>query len=57
MSTADRSLLEPYLRHELRGRPLGGAFLVRIWDDPALVWENVEDVQVVLNYRYWTRQE
>lgn len=57
ISSADRSLIEPYVRTELRGRPLSGTYLLRIWDDPTLAWENVEDIQIVLNYRYWTRQE
>lgn len=57
LSSSDRGMIEPYLRHELRGRPLTGTYILRIWDDPGLVWSNVEDVQIVLNYRYWTRQE
>lgn len=56
ISSADRTLIEPYTRVELGGRPLGGALTIRIWDDEALVWDNLEDIQVVLNYRYWTHQ-
>ncbi|RZO60882.1 MAG: hypothetical protein EVA89_12625 [Sandaracinaceae bacterium] len=57
LSSTDRGLVEPYMRRELNGRPMGGNFILRIWDDPGLVWENVEDVQILLDYRYWTRQE
>ncbi len=57
MSGTDRSLIEPYLRRELVGRPLSGTYSVRIWDDLALAWSNIEDVQLMLKYRYWTRQE
>ncbi len=57
LSGTDRSLVEPYLRRELVGRPLSGTYSVRIWDDPALAWSNIEDVQLMLKYRYWTRQE
>lgn len=45
------------MRPELRGRPLAGTYVLRIWDDPALRFDRVEDVQIVLDYRYWTRQE
>ncbi|MEM9075248.1 MAG: hypothetical protein AAGE52_42520, partial [Myxococcota bacterium] len=57
LSGADRGLIDPYLRRELVGRPLSGTYTLRIWDDPALAWSNVEDVQLLLQYRYWTRQE
>ncbi len=56
LSSADRSLIEPYLRHELRGRPLGGTFVVRLWDDEGFAFDRLEDVQLVLQYRYWQRQ-
>jgi len=56
LGSADRSLIEPYARIEMRGRPLGGTLAVRVWHDPELVWDNVRDVQVMLGYRYWTPQ-
>ena len=55
LSGSDRGLVEPYLRSELRGRPLTGRYAVRIWDDGGLDWSRVEDIQLVLGYRYWTR--
>lgn len=57
LSSADRGLLEPYLRGEFRGRPMPGTYLLRVWDDPAVRFDRIEDVQLVVNYRYWTRQE
>lgn len=55
MSSADRALVEPYTRTEFRGRPLAGHYRIRIWDDGALDWSRVEDIQLVLGYRYWSR--
>ncbi|MBI2893819.1 MAG: hypothetical protein HYY06_09725 [Deltaproteobacteria bacterium] len=57
LSSSMETLLGPYYKQELRGRPLMGHYTLRIWDDPALNWENVEDVQLVFRYRYWTRFE
>lgn len=56
MSSADRALVEPYTRHELQGRPLGGSLVLRLWDDPSFRFDRVEDVQIVLGYRYWQHQ-
>lgn len=49
------TLLQPYYKEELRGRPLTGQYWLRVWDDAALNWDNVEDIQLVFRYRYWTR--
>ncbi|MBI2895321.1 MAG: hypothetical protein HYY06_17330 [Deltaproteobacteria bacterium] len=57
LASSMETLLGPYYKQELRGRPLMGHYTLRIWDDPALNWENVEDVQLVFRYRYWTRFE
>lgn len=55
LADGDRSLLQDYLRTELRGRPLDGAFVVRVWEDGNNVFSRMQDIQVVFNYRYWTR--
>lgn len=55
ISSADRALIEPFTHSEFRGRPLAGRYTIRIWDDPTVRFENLEDVQIVLDYRYWTR--
>ena len=57
LSSADRALIEPYARTEFRGRPMPGTYLLRVWDDPSFRFDRLEDVQIVLDYRYWTRQE
>ena len=55
LSSADRALIEPYARGEFRGRPLTGTYVVRIWDDGVVDFDQIEDVQIMLDYRYWTR--
>lgn len=55
LGSTDRELLAPYLRSELVGRPLDGNFLLRVWDDSTVDFENITDVQLYLKYRYWTR--
>jgi hypothetical protein len=57
MGSADRELISQpaFLKPEFSGRPLSGSYRFRIKDTPALAWEKVEDVQIVLNYRYWSR--
>jgi len=56
LSGSDRGLIDPYTRVELRGRPLGGTLTLRLWNDGAFRFDRLEDVQLVLGYRYWTRQ-
>jgi|GEM_PF-6481768 len=55
VSSTDRDLLSTYIRQEFQGRPLDGSFTVRVWDEPGVNFDAIQDVQVVLNYRYWTR--
>jgi hypothetical protein len=55
IGSADRELLESYMRTEFNGRPLDGAFVLRVWDEDGFDFNSIEDVQLVLNYRYWTR--
>ena len=47
--------MEPYMRGELKGRPMQGLYTLRIWDSPGLRWEQIEDLQLVWRYHYWTR--
>jgi hypothetical protein len=56
ISGADQALLQPYIRTEFAGRPLGGTLVLRIWDDDTLAFNRLEDVQLVLTYRYWQHQ-
>jgi len=55
LATSDRDQVEQYMRSELQGRPIDGTFVVRIWDEPGVNFAALEDVQLVLDYRYWTR--
>lgn len=59
IASADESLLfQPgVLKPEYRGRPLDGSYRLRIWDSPFLVWNRLEDIQLMLKYRYWSRIE
>ncbi len=57
LSSADRALLTDYQRAEWWGRPLSGLYVVRIHGAPEIVWQNLEDIQILLTYDYWTRQE
>lgn len=56
LSSSDAGLLaQPSIeKAEFRGRPLDGTYGLKIWDRPGLVWERLEDVQIVLRYRYWS---
>lgn len=55
LSDTDRSLIEPYLREEFSGRPLDGNYSLRVWNEPGVDFDAIQDAQIVLNYRYWTR--
>lgn len=54
-SSADEQQLSNYMKREFKGRPLQGLYTLRIWDRPGLRWENVEDIQLVWKYHYWSR--
>jgi len=57
LGASDRETVNqsPFLKPEFSGRPLSGAYRLRIHDEPQLVWRNVDDVQLVMNYGYWSR--
>lgn len=55
LSSTDSELIQQYTRHELQGRPLDGRFVIRIWDEDGVDFAAIQDVQIVMNYRYWTR--
>lgn len=56
LSSSDQSLIEQYMRGEFQGRPLDGNFVLRVWDEDGVDFNSIADVQLVLKYRYWTRQ-
>jgi hypothetical protein len=57
IGSADNDLLrQPQItKTELSGRPLDGLYRFRVYEDPTLVWDNIEDIQLVLHHRYWSR--
>jgi hypothetical protein len=55
ISSSDRNLLTDFWDDEFRGRPIDGNYTLRVYETEALDWEKLEDVQLVLKYRYWTR--
>jgi hypothetical protein len=56
LSSADSSLIAGYRRADFSGRPIAGGLTLRIWDEPGLNFSAIEDVQLVIDYRYWTHQ-
>jgi hypothetical protein len=56
LASADQALIsQPGIQHvELQGRPLDGVYYLRIWDSPNLNWNNLQDIQLVLDYEYWS---
>jgi hypothetical protein len=57
LGSADSELIsQPLLsKVELVGRPLSGTYSLRIRDTPGLVWGKLRDVQLLVNYNYWSR--
>lgn len=55
LSSADAALLSQFTQRQFRGRPLTGTYRIRVWDEPGVNFAGIEDVQLVLGYRYWTR--
>jgi len=55
IASTDRELLSDYMRKEFQGRPLDGNFVVRVWEEPGVNFDAIQDIQLILNYRYWTR--
>jgi hypothetical protein len=54
--SADKGLLsQPGIeKNEFMGRPLSGTYRLKIWETPELTWDKLEDIQLVLKYRYWS---
>ena len=51
------NMLSQINRKSLMGRPMEGLFELRIHNTPEVNWNNVEDVQIIMGYHYWTRSE
>jgi len=55
VSSADETMISQYRRSEFQGRPITGTYRLRIWEEPGVNFDGITDVQVVLDYQYWTR--
>jgi hypothetical protein len=56
-SGSHQGALNQLQKVSLMGRPLQGLYELRIYDTPELKWSNVEDIQLILGYHYWTKSE
>lgn len=57
ISSAHNAALSQLQSNALRGRPMQGIFELTIEEVPELDFTDVEDIQLVLGYRYWSRSE
>ncbi len=57
VSGTHQSALSQMSKISLMGRPMQGTFELRLYEVPELIWPNVEDIQLVLGYHYWTKSE
>jgi hypothetical protein len=57
LGSADADLIHQsaFLKSELSGRPLSGTYHFRLKDVPGLIWGHVDDIQLIINHRYWSR--
>ncbi len=57
IGSTDRGLLNDYMRREYAGRPLNGVLRLRVWEEPGVNFQAIQDVQLIIDYGYWTRPE
>ncbi|MEM7437937.1 MAG: hypothetical protein AAF436_22505, partial [Myxococcota bacterium] len=57
LSSADSQQIGQFMQRQFRGRPLTGVYKLRIWEEPGVNFNGIEDIQILLNYSFWTRQE
>jgi hypothetical protein len=55
LGSSDQALISQVQQVQFRGRPIDGVYTLSIYDTPALHFENIQDIQLVLNYHYWSR--
>ncbi len=57
IGSADQTLIQQpgILQSPFRGRPMDGVYALKIYDSPALHFDQLQDIQIILNYHYWTR--
>ena len=57
MTAADRTLFADLERPEFRGRPVEASYSLIIPQTEVLDFDAIEDVQLVLYYRYWSASD
>jgi hypothetical protein len=55
IGSADQGLISQVQAVQFRGRPMDGVYQFRIFDTPALHFDHIQDIQLILNYHYWSR--
>ena len=55
VSSADQQLVGQFEAVQFRGRPIDGVYHLKIFDTPALRFDQIQDIQLILNYHYWSR--
>jgi hypothetical protein len=50
----DDAAIVAFERQELLGRPLAGVYTLTLKSRPELRWQELEDIQVLVHYNYWT---
>ncbi len=54
LGSDDQQLVSQFLKPELRGRPIDGTYSLRIYDSPALRFDQIQDIQLIFKYHYWS---
>ncbi|MBN1772139.1 MAG: hypothetical protein JXB32_12805, partial [Deltaproteobacteria bacterium] len=57
ITAAGQALLADLYDGEFRGRPVEGSYTLRIHQTAALDFDAIEDIQLVLYYRYWSASD
>ena len=55
LGSSDQALIGQVQQVQFRGRPMDGVYNLRIYDTPALHFDQVQDVQLILSYHYWSQ--
>jgi hypothetical protein len=57
ITSGDSALLTDLYRSEFRGRPVEGTYTLRLHQTDALDFDALEDIQLILYYRYWSASD
>jgi hypothetical protein len=55
LGSSDQQLVSQIKQVQFRGRPMDGVYGLKIYDTPALHFDQIQDIQLVLDYHYWSR--